>query len=136
MTLIDKNINYIISLCGKHKVRNLYAFGSVLSDDFNESSDIDFLVSFNDVPLLEYNYNYFDFKFSLQDLLKREIDLLEEKTIRNPYLKQSIDSSKRLIYGQHTLNIIWWALQNKTEKQQDMIKRKIKNGDINAKQHL
>lgn len=47
MTLIDQNIRYIISLCDKHKVRNLYAFGSVLSDNLNETSDIDFLVSFN-----------------------------------------------------------------------------------------
>jgi predicted nucleotidyltransferase len=48
---------------------------------------------------MDYFDNYFDFKYSLQDLLGREIDLLEEQTIKNPYLKKNVDSTKMLIYG-------------------------------------
>ncbi|NOZ47090.1 MAG: nucleotidyltransferase, partial [Chlorobi bacterium] len=82
-----------------HKVVRLFVFGSVLTDNFNKSSDIDFLVDFSNVNLYDYADNYFDLKKSLESLLKRQIDLLEEKAVNNPYLKQSIDSSKRLIYG-------------------------------------
>ena len=77
----------------------MYAFGSVLTNRFSDKSDIDLIVDFKDVELLKYADNYFDFKFSLEDLLKRPIDLLEEKAIKNPYFKQSVDNQKKLIYG-------------------------------------
>ena len=98
MTILDKNIDKIKALCDKHKVTRLFVFGSVLTDNFNKSSDIDFLVDFSGVDLYDYADNYFDFKKSLEDLLNRQIDLLEEKALKNPYLKETIDSSKQLIY--------------------------------------
>jgi len=70
-----------------------------LTDRYNQSSDIDFLVDFSDVDIYNYADNYFDLKKSLEDLLNRQIDLLEEKAIKNPYLRQSINSSKKQIYG-------------------------------------
>ena len=99
MNIVEKNIDKIHELCLKHKVANLFVFGSVLTDRFKKSSDIDFIVDFKDVDLFEYADNYFDFKFSLEDIFKREIDLLEDKAIRNPYLRKTIDSSKQLVYG-------------------------------------
>lgn len=99
MSIIDTNINKIKSICNQHKVAKLFVFGSVLTDDFKKSSDIDFLVDFSDVDLYDYADNYFDLKMSLEKLLQRQVDLLEDKAIKNPYLRQSIDSSKRLIYG-------------------------------------
>jgi hypothetical protein len=38
-------------------------------------------------------------KFSLEDILKRPIDLLEEKAIKNPYFREDIDQKRKLIYG-------------------------------------
>lgn len=99
MNIIEKNIDKICVLCKKHKVANLFVFGSVLTDRFNKGSDIDFIVDFKDVDLYEYADNYFDFKFSLEAIFNREIDLLEDKAVRNPYLRKSIDSSKKLVYG-------------------------------------
>lgn len=99
MDLIAKNINKIHELCNKHKVRYLFAFGSVLSNKFQKDSDIDLIVDFKDIDLYDYADNYFDLKFSLENLFKREVDLLEDKAIKNPYLRQSINSSKQLIYG-------------------------------------
>ena len=98
MTIVDKNIDKIRALCDKHKVARLFVFGSVLTDNFNKSSDIDLLVDFSGVDLYDYADNYFDLKKSLEDLLNRQIDLLEEKALKNPYLKETIDSSKILIY--------------------------------------
>jgi len=99
MNIVDRNKDKIQDLCSKHKVAKLFVFGSVLTDEFNQASDIDFLVDFTGVNLYDYADNYFDFKFSLESILKREVDLLEDKAIKNPYLRQSIDSSKKLIYG-------------------------------------
>ena len=100
MNIIDLNIDKIRDLCSKHKVARLFVFGSVLSDSFKKSSDIDFIVDFREIDVYDYADNYFDLKFSLENILKRNIDLLEDKAINNPYLRQSIDSSKQLLYGQ------------------------------------
>ena len=98
MSIVEKNIDKIRFLCNQHRVARLFVFGSILSDNFKKSSDIDFLVDFADVDLNDYADNYFAFKNALESLLKRQIDLLEDKAIKNPYLRQSIDSSKQLIY--------------------------------------
>ena len=100
MNVIESNIENIRNLCKMYKVKRLFVFGSVLSDRFKKDSDIDLVVDFQGVELYDYADNYFDFKQSLQTLLKREIDLLEDKAINNPYLRQSIDSSKLQLYGQ------------------------------------
>ncbi len=98
MDIISQYQNQIQKLCRKHSVSELFIFGSVLRDSFNEESDIDFVVDFSDVSLEDYADNYFDLKFSLERLLKRDVDLLERKAIRNPYLLESIDSTKKLVY--------------------------------------
>ncbi len=86
-------------LCETYKVKSLYAFGSVLTDKFKIQSDIDLIVDFTIMNVEDYADNYFDFKFSLQDIFKRPIDLLEEKAIKNPYFRQSVNNQKQLIYG-------------------------------------
>ena len=99
MNIIDKNIDKIRDLCDKHKVAKLFVFGSIMSDKFRKSSDIDLIVDFQDIDLYGYADNYFDLKFALEKILKRNVDLLEDKAISNPYLRKSIDSSKKLLYG-------------------------------------
>ena len=89
----------INELCVSHKVKSLYAFGSVLTSDFDTNSDIDLIVDFKDVDLNDYADNYFDLKFSLQDIFNRPIDLLEEQAIKNPYFKQVVNQTKELVYG-------------------------------------
>ena len=99
MRIIDNNIDQIRTLCNKHKVSKLFVFGSVLTDHFEHSSDVDFVVDFSDVTLFDYADNYFDLKSSLENLLNRQVDLLEDKAIKNPYLRKSIEASKQIIYG-------------------------------------
>ncbi len=100
MDNLETYLKDIEKLCKSHKVKSLYAFGSVLTDNFNEHSDIDLVVDFANVELENYADNYFDFKFCLQDILQKPIDLLEEKAIKNPYFRQSINQQRQLIYGQ------------------------------------
>jgi predicted nucleotidyltransferase len=57
------------------------------------------VVDFKDLNVQDYVDNYYDFKFSLQELFERTIDLLEEKAIKNPYFKQVVEESKTLVYG-------------------------------------
>jgi uncharacterized protein len=98
MSLIEQHTADIHKLCAQHKVRRLYVFGSVLTDRFRNDSDVDLIVDFEPIDINQYADNYFDFKFSLEDTLHRPVDLLEEKTIRNPYFRMAIENQRRLIY--------------------------------------
>ncbi len=71
----------------------------MLGSSFNDNSDIDFLVRFKNIDLLKYADNYFDLKFSLENLLKRPVDLLEEQSLKNPFFLDAVNESKKLIYG-------------------------------------
>lgn len=99
MTEIDKYSADIQKLCSKYKVKALYAFGSVLTDNYTDKSDVDFLVDFDSIDLNLYADNYFNLKFSLEHILNRPIDLIEEKAIRNPYFKEVVNSQRKLVYG-------------------------------------
>ncbi|MCL2510512.1 MAG: nucleotidyltransferase domain-containing protein [Bacteroidales bacterium] len=96
---IDNYKSTLTQLCTQNRVKSLYAFGSVLTGNFDNDSDIDLIVDIDSANPLEYADCYFNLKFALQDLFNRPIDLLESKAIRNNYLRQEIDNSKKLIYA-------------------------------------
>ena len=98
MLILGQYRNIIEKLCVHHKVKRLYAFGSVLTDKFNSESDIDFIVDFDAMEIENYADNYFDLKFSLQDILKRPVDLLEGKSLKNPYFIQAISQNRTIVY--------------------------------------
>lgn len=98
MNLIELNIDRIVTLCKKYKVAQLFVFGSILTPHFNKESDIDFIVNFNKAQIKDYFGNFFDLKYALENVLGREVDLLEEQAIRNRYLKENIEQTKALIY--------------------------------------
>jgi predicted nucleotidyltransferase len=98
MNLIDKNVEAIIKLCEKHTVKELYLFGSVLTDRFNDSSDVDLLVQFGDLEINSYLDNYMNFKEELERILSRPVDIIENQAIRNPIFRRILDRDKVLIY--------------------------------------
>ena len=98
MSIIEQNIDKLIELCLDHRVNELYIFGSVLKDKFNDSSDIDFLVQFGQVDIPDYFDNYMDFKEKLELLLNRPVDLIENQAIRNPIFRKIVDRDKILVY--------------------------------------
>jgi len=91
---IDDYKNALTQLCVKNRVKSLYVFGSVLTSHFNNDSDIDMIVDIDSTNPLEYANYYFNLKFTLQDLLKRPIDLLENKAVRNGYKQLEIRSPR------------------------------------------
>ncbi len=99
MDILTKFNREVDKLCRAHNVKTLYAFGSAVSGKLSSESDIDLIVDFEPIDVLDYSDNYYKLKFSLEDIFSRHVDLLEEKSIRNPYFRKSIDQSKKLIYG-------------------------------------
>lgn len=95
--IIDK-VN-LDTICSEHLVDKLYLFGSAATKNLKPDSDIDLLVRFRPLDLADYFKNYLNLKERLQSLFQRDIDLVEEQTLSNPFLIESIDKNKRLIYG-------------------------------------
>lgn len=95
---INKHIDQIKKLCDSNKVKSLFAFGSVIRNKLTPNSDLDFVVEIDDKDPLSYADKYFDLKFNLEKIFNRKIDLLEQKAIKNRFLKQEIDQTKLLIY--------------------------------------
>jgi len=99
MNIVEQNILSVFELCKLHNVKNMYLFGSILTEKFSSDSDVDFLVNFGQVDQYQYFNNYMELKEKLEQLLSRPVDLLEEQAVRNPVLRRSIDHNKKLIYG-------------------------------------
>ncbi|MDB5131613.1 MAG: hypothetical protein JWR02_1362 [Mucilaginibacter sp.] len=99
MKEIKDHIEQISRLCNAHDVKSLFAFGSVISDKLRTDSDIDLIVDIDSNDPIEYSDNYFALKFQLENILNRQVDLLEAKALKNPFLKKQIDNTKVLVYG-------------------------------------
>ena len=93
MNLIERNIDTLVKLCKQHNVKELYIFGSILSHRFTDKSDVDFLVQFENIDILDYFDNYMDFKEKLEKLFDRPVDLLENQAIRNPIFRRVLDKT-------------------------------------------
>lgn len=102
-----KDRSDFIDLCKKHKVKNLFVFGSATSNQFDQSkSDIDLIVDLDLTDPIEYGETFLAFWDALEQYFDRKVDLLTEESITNPYLKKSVDASKKLIYDGHSKEIL------------------------------
>lgn len=101
MKLIELNLQRIFDLCRRHKVKSLAVFGSILTDRFNDNSDVDLLVDFEPVDHDKFDYvsNFFDFQESLEALFKRKVDLVVGSSLRNKYFINNVNRTKKVIYG-------------------------------------
>lgn len=97
--LIKENIDKIEQLCRTHNVKTLFVFGSICTDEFKETSDVDFLISIDTDDFGEYADTYFNIAHELENILQRPVDLVTDKSLSNPYFIQSLNQTKTLIYA-------------------------------------
>ena len=103
MKLIELNLGRIVELCKKYRVKRLFVFGSILTDRFNEGSDVDFSVDFDRESIqkdkLDWADVFFGFIDELQSVLGRKVDLVVDSNITNSYFRKELDATKQLVYG-------------------------------------
>lgn len=96
--LITSNLSALKTILKSHKVTKAYVFGSIAKGNVTNESDVDILVNFEEnIDPIAYSDNYFDLLFALQSLFKRNVDLVNESSLRNPYLIRSIEDSRQPI---------------------------------------
>jgi predicted nucleotidyltransferase len=95
---ISFNYNDIVLLCKKYSINELSIFGSSVRGDFTENSDIDILVSFNKDSEITL-FDIMDLEKDFSQLLKREVDIVEKESLKNPIRKNRILSTREIIYA-------------------------------------
>jgi len=89
----------ITNVCRQFRVERLYLFGSAANGDFDsERSDLDFLVTLEEQPPGEYADNYLGLAQALEKVFGRPADVVTERSIRNPYFRESVFAVRQLLY--------------------------------------
>jgi hypothetical protein len=97
--LIEPYLPALPALCRRFQVKQLYLFGSAASGGFRpEASDLDFLVALDESSPADYTENYFGLAQELERLFGRRVDLVTERSVRNPYFRQVIEATRQLLY--------------------------------------
>ena len=99
---IQKRLPELTEMFKKHRVKKAYVFGSVVTDRFNESSDVDFLIE----PLeprdepdpVVRGEILWDLYFALEDLMKRKVDMVTKDSLTNKYFIQELNRTAVPIY--------------------------------------
>ncbi|RIH62956.1 nucleotidyltransferase domain-containing protein [Mariniphaga sediminis] len=97
--IISSNIEKIRLFFEMHKIERAFIFGSAVTGEFNEESDLDFLVRFQpDLDPLEKGELWWNLHDKLRDFFNREIDIVTENSLKNPYFIEELNETKELIY--------------------------------------
>lgn len=96
--IIQANISEIKRIFKNHKVSKAYVFGSVCTQKFNDKSDVDFIVKFEQRFFDDYVDNFFSLEEKLKELLKRNVDILTEDNFKNPFFIKVVNKTKTAIY--------------------------------------
>ncbi len=100
LPLVAERTKQVADLCTRFKVRRLELFGSATGPGFDpDKSDLDFLVEFEMLPVGQYADAYFGFREALAELFGRPVDLVVSSAVANPYLRESIDRTRALLYA-------------------------------------
>ena len=98
--LIEDNLDELKKICRKNSVAELYIFGSALTNDFSDQSDLDFAYVLKEgLSPVEHGDAFFGLLHDLESLFDRNIDLVSYRVVKNPIFKQELDRTKKSLYA-------------------------------------
>ena len=97
--LIKNNIDLLREIFKNHYIDKAYLFGSGVSGELSDKSDIDLLIHFKEYPFEGYVENMWDLEDKLYSVFKKKVDIVPEHNLKNPYFIESVKRSRVLIYG-------------------------------------
>lgn len=98
--IINEKQDLLIPIFQSHKIKEVFSFGSVNTPRFKVDSDIDLLISFQDgLAPLEKGELWWSLYDTLRTIFGREVDLISESSLKNPYFIQELNRTKQRIYG-------------------------------------
>ena len=104
--LIENHRDAIRALCQQYGVRRLDLFGSAATGAFDAAtSDLDFVATFADTRSPGYADRYLGFAEALETLFGRPVDVITERSIRNPYFRQAVEASRQPTYAERDMPV-------------------------------
>ena len=117
--LVEQKKSEVAALCRKYQVERLDLFGSAATGTFDPAfSDLDFIVAFENHSAPGLLDRYLDLAEALERLFNRHVDLITQRSVRNPYFRQTIEMTRlplyRIIHGYDTVDdeLVWDAVQH------------------------
>ncbi len=98
MTTLPIDNQALAELCRRHRIKELSLFGSVLRDDFGPDSDVDVLLVFEDDhrPGID---EYLAMQDDFRAFFGRDVDLVNLKYLRNPYLRREVLKTRKVVHA-------------------------------------
>ena len=98
--LVEDNRRALEALCRKYRVAILEVFGSASDGSFSpETSDLDFLVTYQHAPDMDAADQYFGLLLELQELFDRRVDLVMATAMKNSYFIRSVNANRQVFYA-------------------------------------
>ena len=95
---VDIPGDVLAEFCRRWKITEFSLFGSAARGEATSSSDVDVLVQFAaEAPWSTFHLVHM--QDELRRLIGRDVDLVEESAIRNPFRRRSILRDKRVLYA-------------------------------------
>ncbi len=91
----------IADICRRQGIYRLDVFGSAATGQFDpRTSDVDFIAEFDDSStaggLLD---RYLELATRLEALLETPVEIITPRSIRNPYFRESVNTSRETVYA-------------------------------------
>ena len=99
MITIDDLRRDMPEVCERFRISYVDAFGSVARNEQSENSDIDLIIELEEPRRESISKRFFGFMHALEDRYGQKVDVLTEKSLKNPYLIRSIEKDRVRIYG-------------------------------------
>lgn len=94
-----EKLEALAALCRRFHVRTLDVFGSAVTGRFDPArSDLDFLVEFEEPRPPVPGDSWFGFGRELEALFGRSVDVLFQSSLKNPFLRRSVEATKRRLF--------------------------------------
>lgn len=100
ISLIEEKRGILEEMCRRYHVERLEIFGSAAGGEFRpESSDLDFLVAFHPSSDMNIADQYFGLWEDLRKLFNRDVDLVIERAMKNPYFIKAVNNTRKIVYA-------------------------------------
>lgn len=91
-------IDQLREFCLRHRIAELSLFGSILRPDFTAASDVDVMVDFEPGVTLDAD-DYERIEADLRAIFGRDVDLVNKRYLRNPFIRHEIFNNRRIVYA-------------------------------------
>jgi hypothetical protein len=95
---VRPHLDDIRSILKKHAVKEAYVYGSAVTENFSDQSDLDLLVEFQDgIETTSFADLWWDLCERIEETVHHPVDVVTLSSITNPYFLQEVEATREAI---------------------------------------